>query len=44
MIFLIWTLESVNDPFGMEHDQTVTITFLWNEGVDVRQIAEKLHA
>jgi hypothetical protein len=42
MIFPIWTLKSVNDPFGMKYDQTVIIKFLWNEKADARQIAASL--
>jgi hypothetical protein len=42
MIFPVWTLKSVNDPFGMEYDQRVIIKFLWNDGVDARQIAARL--
>jgi DNA-binding MarR family transcriptional regulator len=44
MIFPVWTLHSVHDPFGMEHDQTVIIRFLWNEGAYARQIADRLQA
>jgi hypothetical protein len=42
MIFPVWTLKYVNDPFGMEYDQTVIIKFLWNEGADARQIVDRL--
>jgi DNA-binding CsgD family transcriptional regulator len=44
MIFPVWTLKSVNGPFGMEDDQTVIIKFLWNEGADPHQIADRFHA
>jgi hypothetical protein len=44
MIFPIWTLKSVNDPFGMEYDQRMIIKFLWNDGVDTRQIVARLQA
>jgi hypothetical protein len=44
MIFPVWTLKSVNNPFGMEHDQRVIIKFLWNERADARQIAARLQA
>jgi hypothetical protein len=44
MIFPIWTLKSVNHSFGMEYDQRVIIKFLWNEGADARQIADRLQA
>jgi transposase len=42
MIFPVWILKSVNDPFGKEYDQTVIIKFLWNEGSNARQIANRL--
>jgi hypothetical protein len=42
MIFPVWTLKSVNDSFGMEYDQRVTIKFLWNEEANARQIADRL--
>jgi hypothetical protein len=42
MMFLVWILKSINGPFGMEYDQTVIIKFLWNEGADARQIADRL--
>jgi hypothetical protein len=44
MIFPVWTLQSVHDPFGMEYDQTVIIRFLWNDGAYARQIADILQA
>jgi transposase len=44
MIFPVWTLKSVNDPFGMEYDQTVIIKFLWNKGADTRKIADRFQA
>jgi predicted transposase YbfD/YdcC len=44
MIFPVWTLKFVNDPCGMEYDQTVIIKFLWNEGADARQIATRFQA
>jgi transposase len=44
MIFPVWTLKSVNGPFGMEYDQTVIIKFLWNEGADPRQITDRFQA
>jgi pyocin large subunit-like protein len=44
MIFPVWTLKSVNDPFGMEYDQRVTIKFLWNDGANARQMADRLRA
>jgi DNA-binding MarR family transcriptional regulator len=44
MIFPVWTSKSVNAPFGMEYEQTLIIKFLWNEGVDPRQIADRLQA
>jgi hypothetical protein len=43
MIFPVWTLKSVHSPFGMEYDQRMIIKFLWNEGADARQIADRLH-
>jgi hypothetical protein len=42
MILPVWTLKSVNSPFGMEYDQRVIIKFLLNEGADVRDIADRL--
>jgi hypothetical protein len=42
MIFPVWILKSVNDPFGMEYDQRVIIKFLWNEEADARKIADRL--
>jgi hypothetical protein len=42
MIFPVWPLKSAHGPFGMEYDQRVTIKFLWNEGADARQIADRL--
>jgi hypothetical protein len=42
MIFPVWTLKSVNGPFGMEYDQRVIIKFLWEERADTHQIAAKL--
>jgi hypothetical protein len=42
MIFPVWILKSVNDLFGMEYDQTVIIKFLWKDGADAHQIADKL--
>jgi transposase len=42
MIFQVWTLKSVNDPFGMEFDQTMIIKFLWNDGADTRKIVARL--
>jgi hypothetical protein len=44
MIFPVWILESVHDPFGMEYDQTVIIRFLCNEGAYASQIADRLQA
>jgi hypothetical protein len=44
MIFPVWTLKSVNDPFGMEYDQRVIVKFLWNEGIDARKITARLQA
>jgi transposase len=44
MIFPVWTLQSVHDPFGIEYDQTVIIRFLWNEGAYARQIADGFQA
>jgi hypothetical protein len=44
MTFPVWTLKSVRNPLGMEHDQRVIINFLWNEGADARQIATRLQA
>jgi hypothetical protein len=44
MIFPVWTLKSVHDPFGMEYDQTVIIRFLRKEGAYARQIADRLQA
>jgi hypothetical protein len=42
MIFPVWTLKSINGPFGMEYDQRVIIKFLWDDGADARQIADRL--
>jgi hypothetical protein len=42
MIFPVWILKSVNDPFGMEDDQRVIIKFLWNERADACQTADRL--
>jgi hypothetical protein len=42
MIFPVWTLESVDSPFGMEHDPRVIIKFLWNERADASQIVDRL--
>jgi hypothetical protein len=42
MIFPVWILKSVDDPFGIEYDQRVIIKFLWNERADARQIAARL--
>jgi hypothetical protein len=42
MIFPVWTLKSVNNPFGMEYDQRVIIKFLWNERANARQITARL--
>jgi hypothetical protein len=42
MIFPVWTLQSIHGPFGMAYDQTVITKFLWNEGADAHQIAERL--
>jgi hypothetical protein len=44
MIFPVWILKSVNNPFGMELDQRVIIKFLWNDGADAHQIADRLQA
>jgi hypothetical protein len=44
MIFPVWTLKYVHDPFGMEYDQRVIIKFLWNNGADTRQIADRFQA
>jgi hypothetical protein len=44
MIFPVWTLKSVNGLFGMEYDQRVIIKFLWNDGADPRQIADRFQA
>jgi hypothetical protein len=44
MIFPVWTLKSVNGPFGMEYDQRVIIKILWNEEANARQIADRLQA
>jgi hypothetical protein len=44
MIFPVWTLKFVNDPFWIEYDQRVIIKFLWNERADTRQIAARLQA
>jgi hypothetical protein len=41
-MFPVWTLKSVKSTFGMEYDQRVIIRFLWNEGSDARDIAERL--
>jgi hypothetical protein len=42
MIFPVWTLKSVDGPFGMEYDQRVIIKFLWNKRADARQITARL--
>jgi hypothetical protein len=44
MIFPGWTFKPVHEPFEMEYDQRVIIKFLWNEGADTRQIADRLQA
>jgi hypothetical protein len=41
MIFLVWTLKSVQSIFGLEYDERVIIKFLWNEGVDGRDIGDR---
>jgi hypothetical protein len=42
MIFPVWTLKFVDGPFGMECDQRMIIKFLWNEGANAHQIADRL--
>jgi hypothetical protein len=44
MIFPVWLLKSINGLFGMDDDERVIITFLWNEGADACQIAARLQA
>jgi hypothetical protein len=44
MIFPVWILKSIDGPFGIEYDQRVIIKFLWNEGADAHQIADRLQA
>jgi hypothetical protein len=42
MIFPVWILKSIKNMFGMEYDQRVIIKFLWNEGTDACDIANRL--
>jgi hypothetical protein len=42
MIFPVWTLKSIKNTFGMEYDERMIIKFLWNEGADARDIADRL--
>jgi hypothetical protein len=44
MIFPVWTLKSVKNTFGMEYDQRMIIKFVWNEGTDACDIADRLQA
>jgi hypothetical protein len=42
MIFPVWTLKCVKNTFEMEYDQRVIIKFLWNEGADACNIADRM--
>jgi hypothetical protein len=44
IIFLFYTLKSVEDTFRMDYDQRVIIKFLLNEKIDTRDITDRLQA